>query len=133
MFGHGTKLVLALLFVLVVPQWAHAERWVASKVAQPASYMVDNKKWKTIKRGMTIPKRSWIRTGSKGRLVLKRGKEMIMYRPKTMASVQQPGQWPQNLSSTELWFAAARRRNPSPQARDRQNPAACSCCQRHPL
>ena len=85
MFGHGTKLVLALLFVLVVPQWAHAERWVASKVAQPASYTVDNKKWKTIKRGMTIPKRSWIRTGPKGRLVLKRGKEMIMYRPKTMA------------------------------------------------
>ncbi|MEP1262799.1 MAG: FecR family protein [Rhizobiaceae bacterium] len=85
MLGNLSRITLAFLFVILVPSWAQASQWVASKVAQPARYTVDNKNWVTIKRGMAVPKRSWIKTGKRGRLILRRGKEMIMYRPSTLA------------------------------------------------
>ena len=85
MLGKYSRVVLALFLFFALPTAALASQWVASKVAQPASYTVDNKNWYKIKRGMTIPKRSWIHTGGRGRLILRRGEEMIMYRPNTLA------------------------------------------------
>jgi hypothetical protein len=64
---------------------ALASQWVASKVAHSVHYTVDKKTWIPVKRGMKMPKRSWIQTGKRGRLILRRGKEMIMYRQNTLA------------------------------------------------
>ena len=88
MLGKYSRVVLALFLFFMLPTAALASQWVASKVAQPARYTVDNKKWVKIKRGMAIPKRSWIQTGSRGRVILRRGKEMIMYRPNTLAHLR---------------------------------------------
>ena len=54
--------LLTLVMMLMLPTAALASQWVASKVAQPARYTLDNKNWVQIKRGMKIPKQSWIHT-----------------------------------------------------------------------
>jgi hypothetical protein len=87
-----SKIVVRTIFIAIFSismSWvAHASQWVASKVAQPAHYSVDNKHWIAIKRGTAMPKESWIKTGRRGRLILRRGKEMIMYRSGTLAYLQ---------------------------------------------
>ena len=88
MLSRKFHIALTLVLLMLLPTAAIASQWVASKVAQPARYTLDNKNWVKITRGMKIPKRSWIHTGKRGRLIIRRGKEMIMYRPNTLAHLR---------------------------------------------
>jgi len=71
--------------MVLVPGTAFASQLIASKVVQPAQYTIDSKNWVKINPGMVMPKVGWIHTGRRGRLLLRRDQEMIMYRPNTLA------------------------------------------------
>jgi hypothetical protein len=81
------SITLAIFLSLSSIGVAFASDWIAGKVRQPAKFTIDKKNWTTIARGMKIPDVSWIYTGKSGRLVLKRGKETIQFKPKTMAAI----------------------------------------------
>lgn len=66
---------------------ANAADWVAEKVRQPAHYSYNGQPWAKIEVGKAMPSGSWVQTGPRGRLVLKRGEEFIQFKPKTMAAI----------------------------------------------
>ena len=78
---------VAASFVLCASA-ALAGEWRVTQVKQPARYTTNSKTWTTIKRGMVLPRTSWIHTGRGGRLKLNRGSETIRFRPNTLASIQ---------------------------------------------
>ena len=47
----------------------------------------DTVEWLVLTPGMTLPNGSWVRTGNSGRVILRRGDEMVQFRPSTTASI----------------------------------------------
>ena len=102
------RIVIASVFVLVVAPDAVAQEWVVDRVVQPSHYtqnetfgndasehddillvaaQAEEEDWVELKSGMTVPNDSVIRTGQTGRLQLRRGEEIMQFKPETMASV----------------------------------------------
>ncbi|MFK8034150.1 MAG: FecR domain-containing protein, partial [Hyphomicrobiales bacterium] len=82
-------ILLTLANILFFANFAHAEEWHVARVTQPASFSTDGANWNPIKKNMRIPNSSWIKTGIRGRILLKRDKETIVYRANTMAGIIQ--------------------------------------------
>ena len=83
-----TRLIIATLVVLFGATASAQAEWRVTRVKQPAFYLVGSKTWKPIKRGLRLPRRSWIRTGRGGRVKLNRGSESIRFSPNSLAAVQ---------------------------------------------
>ena len=78
--------MLAILSALS-PAAAFSADWVVAKVSQPSRYTLDGKTWQPVTKGITIPNKSWISTGPRGRVVLQRAKDQVTFQPGTMAGV----------------------------------------------
>jgi hypothetical protein len=78
--------IFVATFIVAITS-VNASNWVVSKVRQPAVYSSDGKAWVKLDVGMTLPSSSWVNTGRGGRLVVKRGKEFIQFKPNTMAAI----------------------------------------------
>lgn len=83
--------MICVMTLLLSNSMAHASDWVVSKVRQPAQFTIDNENWMKLQRGMQIPKASWIHTGKRGRVLLKRGSETMQYNPNTLAGLFKKG------------------------------------------
>ncbi|MBL1406179.1 MAG: hypothetical protein COC00_009360, partial [Rhizobiales bacterium] len=81
------RVLATCVFLILSLQTAFAVDWVANQVRQPAKYTIDGTNWVEIHRGTVMPASSWIHTGQRGRLVLNRGKEIIQFKPNTMAAI----------------------------------------------
>lgn len=82
------KRILVSIFILFFfSSPSIALEWIASKVTNPAMFSLDGKNWDIIEKGSVIPDTSWVYTGKHGRLVLNRGKEMILFKPNSLASI----------------------------------------------
>ena len=64
-----------------------AADWVVARVSQPSQFTIDRKTWTALKAGMTVPNRSWISTGPRGRVMLQRNKDQVTFQPGTLAGV----------------------------------------------
>ncbi len=83
----ATSLVFAIWAVVAATVSAQAGDWIAAQVSQPAQYTRDAQTWHEITPGMVVPNRSWIQTGRRGRLLLRRDTEMIQFKPGTVAAI----------------------------------------------
>lgn len=86
------RTILPALFCLLIACFSAAsaaadEAWVAARATDQVSYTLDNKTWSPLRKGMVVPNKAWISTGSRGRLQLVRGTESIAFHPNTLASV----------------------------------------------
>jgi len=103
------KILTASIFLIIAATVTVAQEWVVDRVVQPAHYTLDylpedeapeeqaqfllvaaqppEPEWVKLVPGMTLPNASWVRTGDTGRLQLRRGEEMIEFKPGTTASV----------------------------------------------
>lgn len=78
---------LSLLLLLSCSAPVLGADWVVARVSQPSKFTIDRKTWSTLKPGMTVPNRSWISTGPRGRVVLQRNKDQVTFQPGTLAGV----------------------------------------------
>lgn len=86
------RTIFPALFCLFIACFSAAaaaadEAWVAARATNQVSYTLDNKTWSPLRKGMVVPNKAWISTGSRGRLQLVRGSESIAFHPNTLASV----------------------------------------------
>ncbi len=94
------------IFVLIGMSFqAFAEEWHVVRASQPAEISGNGKIWEPLRKGMILGPKVWIRTGIRGRAMLRRDKETILYRPNTQARLVQ-----NNRSSrmTELFQTTGR-------------------------
>ena len=104
-----TKILTASIFLIIAATVTVAQDWVVDRVVQPAHYTLEfvpedeapeeqaqlllvaarpaEQEWVKLVPGMTLLNASWVRTGDTGRLQLRRGEEMIEFKPGTTASV----------------------------------------------
>ena len=78
-----------VVFVMLCMSSAHAlaSDWLVSRTTKQVSFTVDKKNWVPVVGGMTIPNKSWISTGPRGRVELERGVEKVSFGPKTLAAI----------------------------------------------
>ena len=71
---------------------AQAAGWTVERATDNVSYSSDGTSWQKAVVGTALPNASWVRTGPRARVVLKKGDERIMYRGNALAaiSVSQP-------------------------------------------
>lgn len=82
------KFLVSVFLTLAITTTASlANGWVVEKVSQPARYTIDAQSWYEITSGMEIPNASWIHTGKRGRLILRRKAETIQFKQNTVASI----------------------------------------------
>lgn len=86
------RTMISALFCLFIACFSAAaaaadEAWVAARATDQVSYTLDSKTWSPLRKGMVVPNKAWISTGSRGRLQLVRGTESIAFHPNTLASV----------------------------------------------
>ncbi|MBB6182418.1 hypothetical protein HNQ75_004407 [Rhizobium flavum] len=77
----------ALMMLCFSAAGSLASEWLVSRTTQQVSFTVDKKTWVPVVGGMTIPNRSWISTGPRGRVQLERGVEKVSFGPKTLAAI----------------------------------------------
>ncbi|WP_395517472.1 FecR domain-containing protein [Pseudorhizobium flavum] len=79
--------IVAVLMLCFSAASSLASEWVVSRTTQQVSFTVDKKTWVPVIGGMTIPNKSWISTGPRGRVQLERGVEKVSFDPKTLAAI----------------------------------------------
>ena len=79
--------LFAALATVSLPAAALASDWFASRVSQPAFYAVDSKTWRKLDSGVSIPAKSWVRTGRTGRVLLQRNGDTIVIQPNSLTGV----------------------------------------------
>ena len=84
---NAVSIIFAVWAFLAASASVHAQEWIAAQVSQPAHYTLDAQTWHEIRPGMEVPNRSWIQTGKRGRLLLRRDAEMIQFKPATVAAI----------------------------------------------
>ena len=70
---------------------AFAEGWSIHRVDNGVSVSVDGKNWQLVRPGQAVADQSWIKTGPRGRVILARGNERIVYRANTLAAISMSG------------------------------------------
>ncbi len=80
-------LFLVSLFVSIIAGAASASDWIIERTTRDVSVSTDGRTWVTATAGQTIPNAAWVRTGTRGRLVLAKGSERILYRENTLAAI----------------------------------------------
>jgi hypothetical protein len=86
-----TSVALAVAFLLTTLSTALASEWVVRKANQPARYSTDGVIWTPLAAGMVVPEGSTVFTGPRGRVLLGRDAETILFTPNTLAAVARPG------------------------------------------
>ncbi|WP_077549041.1 FecR domain-containing protein, partial [Pseudorhizobium flavum] len=83
------RFITFIVFVMLCMSSAHAlaSEWIVSRTTKQVSFTVDKKNWVPVVGGMTIPNKSWISTGPRGRVELERGVEKVSFGPKTLAAI----------------------------------------------
>jgi len=81
-------LILSILLI-GVSYPSSAEEWRVVRVTQPAEISGNGSEWEPLKSGMIIGQKAWIKTGMRGRAMLRRNKETILYRANTQARLVQ--------------------------------------------
>ncbi len=83
---------LVLLFSILFSVAAQASEWVVQRATKNVSVSANGTTWHGVKAGDAVPNAYWVRTGPRGRVILAKGSERIMYRANTIAaiSVSQP-------------------------------------------
>ena len=79
--------LFAALANVSLPAAALASDWLAARVSQPAFYAMDSKTWHKLEPGVSIPARSWVRTGRTGRVLLQRNGDTIVIQPNSLTGV----------------------------------------------
>ena len=84
----GMFVALFAAFATVsLPAAALASDWLAARVSQPAFYAMDSKTWHKLEPGISIPAKSWVRTGRTGRVLLQRNGDTIVVQPNSLTGV----------------------------------------------
>jgi hypothetical protein len=80
---------LAAALVVALLSWATASYadWIVERVTQPAKYSTDGQTWTPIANGMVVPEGSTIFTGPRGRALIKRGSDTVIFAPNTVAAI----------------------------------------------
>jgi hypothetical protein len=81
------RLVMALATLAATLGPAEASDWVVSRVNPPAQHSADGETWRPLSVGAAIPDASWVRTGERGMLLLKRESDSILFKPGTLAEI----------------------------------------------
>ncbi len=82
------RILLAVWVVLlfsVAP--ASASDWLVVKVSSKAFFALDSKTWRPLSARMRIPARSWITTGKRGRVMLRRNNDTIIIQPNSLTGI----------------------------------------------
>lgn len=66
---------------------ALSQEWVVDKANGLAEVLTEGQSWAPLSEGVSIPNDSWVRTGPRGLVLLRRNEETILLKPETMASV----------------------------------------------
>lgn len=84
-------LPFATLLYLVVSSFSvsFAADWKVVRLNHPAEISANGVNWEPLGKGMIIGDKAWIRTGIRGRAMLRRDKETILYRANTQARLVQ--------------------------------------------
>ena len=80
------RTVIAAFLLLVAALPASAEGWSVFRVANSVQMSTDGKTWTSVSAGASLPNAAWVRTGPRGRVILARGEERIIYRGNTLAA-----------------------------------------------
>ena len=78
---------LCALFLCLSP--LHADTWTALKTSNRVQFSSDGTTWNTLAPGSVLQSGTWIRTGPRGRAILGKGSERIVYRSNALAAVSQ--------------------------------------------
>lgn len=81
------SLAAALSFLLFASVQAFASDWTVGNTTSNVKYTTDKKTWRNLSSGMQLPNKSWIDTGPRGRVTLRRGPNTINLNPGTLAGV----------------------------------------------
>ena len=73
--------------LIVAGSAAFSEEWVVEKANGLAEVLSEGQSWAPLSAGVTVPNDSWVRTGPRGLILLRRHKETILLKPETLASV----------------------------------------------
>ncbi len=84
-------LSFATLIYLIVNSFSasFAADWKVVRLNQPAEISGNGVDWEPLRKGMIIGDKAWIKTGIRGRAMLRRDKETILYRANTQARLVQ--------------------------------------------
>ena len=80
------RVLSALLAVLLSCMPAFGEGWIIARIANGVSFSEDGKTWTPAQAGMEVGD-GWIRTGPRGRAIVARGEERIVYRENSLAAI----------------------------------------------
>ncbi len=78
-------LAAAITFLFVTT--GNAQSWTVERISAPVRATEDGTNWYQLQLGDTLPASAWIQTGPRGRLILSRESERVVFRPDTLASV----------------------------------------------
>ena len=81
---------LAITLLLSAFSAAFASEWIVQKASPPARYSNDGVIWTPLAAGMVVPEGSTIFTGRRGRVMLRRDAETILFAPNTLAAIAKP-------------------------------------------
>ena len=81
---------LAITLILSAFSAALASEWIVQKASPPARYSNDGVIWTPLAAGMVVPEGSTIFTGRRGRVMLRRDAETILFAPNTLAAIAKP-------------------------------------------
>lgn len=82
----GPVCILAACF-LAAGSAASSREWVVEKANGLAEVLSEGQSWTPLSAGVAIPNDSWVRTGPRGLVLLRRNEETILLKPETLASV----------------------------------------------
>ena len=74
-------------FFIAVGSAASSSDWVVEKTNGMAEVLSEGQSWAPLSAGVTIPNDSWVRTGPRGLVLLRRNEESMLLKPDTLASV----------------------------------------------
>lgn len=81
------RYLLAAAITLLFVTTGNAQSWTVERISAPVRATEDGTNWYQLQLGDTLPASAWIQTGPRGRLILSRESERVVFRPDTLASV----------------------------------------------
>lgn len=86
-----TKGVIALVFLTYLTGVAQAGGWTVVKASADTLYTIGKGNWRPVTPGMELQDNSWINTGKRGRITIRKDANIINVNPGTLAGIQELG------------------------------------------
>ena len=83
------RILASFVVVLTLTTAAAADRWTVLQTANRAFISTDGATWLPLRAGQEWPSGAWLRTGPRGRAILAKGRERIVYRANSLAALSQ--------------------------------------------